>query len=234
MAGPGEEMAPDGAGRGLLRASHADREQVIEVLKAAFVQGRLARDEFEARIGQALASRTYAELAAATIDASAGPSPAEPPMPAWAQDPKPVLRPGPVIMAASALYAGLWALVLFVPDDPLDGVAAYALAMLTLFIVAGMIGFGIAKLASRHQERSGGQRPRRPASRAGGQASECLPSGGPAGQLLPIDDSQQHTAEAAPSRLPRPQWPGWGSPRRRRPRVLLGAGGTIALHLACN
>jgi len=53
-------------GRGGLRASDADREQAIAVLKAAFVRDRLARAEFEARVGQALASRTYAELAAAT------------------------------------------------------------------------------------------------------------------------------------------------------------------------
>ena len=53
-------------GRGRLRASDADREQAIDVLKAAFVRDRLARAEFEARVGQALASRTYAELAAAT------------------------------------------------------------------------------------------------------------------------------------------------------------------------
>jgi putative transcriptional regulator len=53
-------------GRGGLRASDADGEQAIEVLKAAFVRDRLARAEFEARVGQALASRTYAELAAAT------------------------------------------------------------------------------------------------------------------------------------------------------------------------
>ena len=52
--------------RGGLRASDADREQAIDVLKAAFVRDRLARAEFEARVGQALASRTYGELAAAT------------------------------------------------------------------------------------------------------------------------------------------------------------------------
>jgi putative transcriptional regulator len=52
--------------RGRLRASDADREQAIEVLTAAFVRDRLARAEFETRVGQALASRTYAELAAAT------------------------------------------------------------------------------------------------------------------------------------------------------------------------
>src|SRR6185312_12714580 len=49
-----------------LRASRADRERVIDLLKAAFVQGRLDKDEFDARIGQAVASRTYGELAAVT------------------------------------------------------------------------------------------------------------------------------------------------------------------------
>jgi hypothetical protein len=58
--------------RGRLRASHADREQVIDTLKAAFVQGRLAKDEFDARIGQTFASRTYAELAAIAADIPAG------------------------------------------------------------------------------------------------------------------------------------------------------------------
>ena len=53
---------------GYLRASHADRDRVIDGLKAAFVQGRLGQDEFDHRVGQALASRTYAELAALTAD----------------------------------------------------------------------------------------------------------------------------------------------------------------------
>ena len=65
MAGPGDEAA---AGCGHLRASHADREQAIEWLKTAFVQGRPAKDEFDTRVGQAFASRTYAELATVTAD----------------------------------------------------------------------------------------------------------------------------------------------------------------------
>ena len=60
---PGAQAAAAGQ-----RTSRADRERVIELLKAAFVQGRLARDEFDTRIGRALASRTYAELAAVTAD----------------------------------------------------------------------------------------------------------------------------------------------------------------------
>jgi len=68
MAGPGGEMAAGTAGRGPMRASHADREQVIEALKDAFVHGRLTKDELDARAGQALAARTCAELAALTAD----------------------------------------------------------------------------------------------------------------------------------------------------------------------
>ena len=77
-AGPGDEKAA-AAGRGHLRASHADREQIIDTLKAAFVQGRLAKDEFDARIGQTLASRTYAELATVTADIPGGLTGAQPP-----------------------------------------------------------------------------------------------------------------------------------------------------------
>jgi hypothetical protein len=57
-----------------LRASHADREQAIDALKAAFVQGRLTKDEFDLRIGTALASRTCADLACLTADIPASPA----------------------------------------------------------------------------------------------------------------------------------------------------------------
>jgi putative transcriptional regulator len=66
-------------GRGHVRASDADREQAIEMLKAAFTQGRLAKDEFEARVGQAFAARTHAELAAVTADIPAPVIPDQPP-----------------------------------------------------------------------------------------------------------------------------------------------------------
>jgi pseudouridine-5'-phosphate glycosidase len=58
----------DPAGRGGLRAGHADREQVIEALKDAFVQGRLTREELDVRAGRALAAR---DLAAGTITTAA-------------------------------------------------------------------------------------------------------------------------------------------------------------------
>ena len=69
---PGDEKAAGGPGRGHFRASHADREQVIAALRAAFIQGRLTRDEFDLRVGRALGARTYAELAALTADLPAG------------------------------------------------------------------------------------------------------------------------------------------------------------------
>jgi hypothetical protein len=60
------------AGRSHMRASHADREHVIDTLKAAFVQGRLTKDELDQRVGQAFAAKTYAELAALSADLPPG------------------------------------------------------------------------------------------------------------------------------------------------------------------
>jgi Domain of unknown function (DUF1707) len=68
MTGPGDERAAPAGDQGRLRTSRADRERVIELLKAAFVEDRLDKDEFDARVGQLFASRTYAELAAVTAD----------------------------------------------------------------------------------------------------------------------------------------------------------------------
>jgi hypothetical protein len=68
MTEPGDEKAAAAVGRGHLRASHADREHAIDMLKAAFVQGRLTKDEFDVRIGQTLASGTSVELATVTAD----------------------------------------------------------------------------------------------------------------------------------------------------------------------
>ncbi len=76
-AGLGDETGA-GAGHGRMRASHADREQVVELLKVAFVQGRLDGDELDGRVGQALTARTYADLAALTADIPAERAPGRP------------------------------------------------------------------------------------------------------------------------------------------------------------
>ena len=68
MTGPGNEMPERAADGGHFRASQADRERVIDVLKTAFAEERLAKDAFDLRVDRAFASRTYAELAAVTSD----------------------------------------------------------------------------------------------------------------------------------------------------------------------
>jgi Domain of unknown function (DUF1707) len=129
MAGPGYENAAAAAGRGHLRASHADREQAIDALKAAFVQGRLTRDELDARVGQTLASHTFAELATVTVDIPAGLGRARPPRQPPRQRVSNAVRWGisglitPAVLAAAfafvsvrgdMLYAGVAFVIAFV------------------------------------------------------------------------------------------------------------------------
>jgi hypothetical protein len=66
------------AARGRLRASDADREQVVEELKVAFAHGWLTKDELDLRVGLAFVSRTYADLAAVVADVQDGPASAMP------------------------------------------------------------------------------------------------------------------------------------------------------------
>jgi Domain of unknown function (DUF1707) len=50
------------------RASHEERERVVEVLGVAAGDGRLTMDELEKRVGAALTARTTGELAQLTAD----------------------------------------------------------------------------------------------------------------------------------------------------------------------
>ena len=217
MAGPGNEMAAGAAGRGCVRASHADREQVIDTLKTAFVRGVLAKDEFDLRVGLTFASRTNAELAALTADLPAKLAAAQPPEPVRAQGERPV-RPGRVITVATALCASMWAFTLLFPwlrnsEGDLKG-AIILVPMLTLaYLYVLVVVVGVA-VADRREKRSGGQPPGRSAPGAGVQASGCPPSADPGGQLAPVDRSHQDTAEAARSRPPCTPLPGSRSLRR--------------------
>jgi len=144
-------MTGASAGRGRLRASHADRDRVLDVLKAAFVQGRLTKDELDVRVGQTFASRTYAELDALTADIPVGLIGAQPPR-------KPVRAQAPhqenrvvnscacatlaVIVLGGALLSGN--VVLFF---------AFAVAIFGVLLVAGgRIAYSSHKKRSHRQQ----------------------------------------------------------------------------------
>jgi hypothetical protein len=67
---PGDEPVPGSAG---LRASHDDRDRVVEVLRVAAGDGRITAEELDERVGAALTARTYGELAALISDLPAAP-----------------------------------------------------------------------------------------------------------------------------------------------------------------
>lgn len=81
-----------------MRASHADRERTIDVLKAAYAEGRLTPDEYNDRVEQIYRSQTYGELSGVIQDLPSGPMPV------------PYLTPAPVIPAAFAPYPGTYPL----------------------------------------------------------------------------------------------------------------------------
>ncbi|MGH3187817.1 MAG: DUF1707 and DUF4190 domain-containing protein [Streptosporangiaceae bacterium] len=56
-----------------MRASTADRDHAIEVVKASFAEGRLTRAELDLRVGQALVSRYFPELMTLIADLPVGP-----------------------------------------------------------------------------------------------------------------------------------------------------------------
>jgi hypothetical protein len=130
-----EPQNPDvrwAAADGHLRASDADREQAIDALKAAFAQGRLSKSELVHRAGQALESRTYAELAGATAGIPAGRAPAPPPRP-----PAPPARGGRVNWKAVAWVVSVIVLA------PALGFAFFATYYGSFFILL-LFGFGAA------------------------------------------------------------------------------------------
>jgi Domain of unknown function (DUF1707) len=82
------ERGAEPANPGQLRASHEDRDRVVEILRVAAGDGRLTAEELDERLEAALTARTYAELAVLTTDlpaAGAAPGVAVP-------EPKDVVR----------------------------------------------------------------------------------------------------------------------------------------------
>jgi hypothetical protein len=143
---------------------------VIEMLKTAFVQGRLAKDEFDLRVGQAFVARTHAELDAVTASLPAEPTTAKPPTAARTQIEPPVVRPGPLLAVATAVCAGVWMFGFLVPwptnseGGPPYGVVllVYLTTLIYLFVLAMTLWLnGAVIVASWLKRRSGGRRARR-------------------------------------------------------------------------
>jgi DUF1707 SHOCT-like domain len=150
MIRPGDEMAAAAGGGGRLRASHADREHVIDMLKDAFVHGRVTKDEFDARVGQAFASRTYAELAAVTADIPARQIADQPPSnPARTQG-RPTMSHAAKARLCVVIALAMMTVATFAPGRP--ALLLFApLCLTALMIAAAQI------LASHHEKGSRGQ-----------------------------------------------------------------------------
>ena len=176
-AEPGNETRAAAVGRGHLRASHDDRERVIVMLKAAFVQGRLTKDELDARAGRAFAARTYAELAAITADLPVGLIAAPPPGRPGRARTRPSMGQ---VVAGAALIIPLPAFVAatFLTDSErlTTWFVFFAGLYFALWIVAGA-----QMLANWHDKRSRGQLPPR---RARGRAPGGAQDGGMGGDLM--------------------------------------------------
>src|SRR6266581_2497997 len=70
---PGGEIA-----RSELRASHDDRDRVVELLRVSAGDGRLTAEELDERLEQAMTARTYGELARLVADLPAAGSAVSP------------------------------------------------------------------------------------------------------------------------------------------------------------
>jgi len=194
MTGPHD---PAAAGRGRLRVGHSDREQAIDTLKTAFVHGQLTKDEFDTRAGQALAARTYADLAALTADLPPRPPatrPARPPAPARRRPlARAAAKSGACLIIAAA---AMWVFALLVADDghyrgipganpsyeawaPLALLLAFAAVCTAIVIAGGAVVTSLEQRRTRRQQppRPGGHGHARQADRRGGTGPGPVPPG---------------------------------------------------------
>ncbi len=160
---------------GRLRASHADRDTVIGTLTAAFVQGRLTRDELDLRVGQTFAARTYGELAALTADLPAGLTGARSPGRAARARAR---RPVRAAKAAAGAGLGLALLAAAVFSGPGNGLERLIFLAVFFIPVCGLLLGGLVMFHSWLEKRSErGQLP--PGPEQGGRAVQGERNGAP-------------------------------------------------------
>lgn len=201
MARSGDQRAAGAGDRNLLRASDADREQVIAALKAAFVAGRLTKDEFDLRITLVFASWTHIDLAALTADIPVGLATAQSPEPALESDTKKLIQRGTAVGAAAGMVIPA-AAVVSVGGPP--ALAVIFGLVLSSFLAVLIPGF-LTLLSWAFDRGSGSQPAQGPPPSARGTAHQPLASADPTGSPPKITPEPPHTAEAARSRRPRPR-----------------------------
>lgn len=205
MVTPGAEIEAGMGGRGDLRASHADREQVIDRLKVAFVRGGLGKDEFDVRVGHVLASRTYADLAVLTADILTEPTGAQPLEPARKSDSVPA--PG-TIARVTAAGAGASMVVIGAELMKSGGNPAVGVVVVGLTgLLAAALTAGLLLLLSYVFKKSSSRQPAQRGPDASGGVAQRLASADPAGQLPQVSHEPRHTAKLCGTVFSARHWP---------------------------
>jgi hypothetical protein len=180
---------------GQLRTSHAEREQAVDRLKAAFVQGRLTKDEFDSRVGQVFVSRTYADLDALIADIPDGVASVQPPA-EYDREPGRVLRfkTAASVGAVGAVPSMASAAAVLVQSSGVPAVAGMLLVGVTGLFVAGLLAALLMLLSwvARRSQRGTAQGP--PSGPAGLASKRQVPTR----QLPSARRDPWHIAEASP------------------------------------
>jgi hypothetical protein len=163
------------------------------VLKTAFVEGRLTRDELQERVGSALTARTHADLATATVGIPAGVAAAAPGTltPARARR-----RVGPRAKAGACMIV---AAVIMIVDGALTGSAAgpEANGFYLLFIMTFVVTFVVWLCTiSAHRGPSAGQRPQRQAPGGHDEVTPQAATAVPAERLPSASQARSDEAQA--------------------------------------
>jgi hypothetical protein len=215
----GEKAAREAAGRGRMRASGADREQAVEVLKVAFVQDRLTKDELDARVSQALVARTYADLAGLTDDLPGDASHASHavpvPMPSAAARAASVTPAPGRTLAIAARRAGICLLGTFactaielLSKSSVIGFLAFVGITWTPIAASGFLGHGIMEAWRQRRDRQ--QLPPGPAR--GGPGGQQPASAGHS-RTQPLGEPRRRTRADLRAHGPRPASSRSASPR---------------------
>jgi uncharacterized protein DUF1707 len=199
------ETGPGGkdAVAGRLRASDAEREQVVVLLQVAFAERLLTREEFGERIAGALTARTHADLTALTAGIPAKPVAAPRPSAAPARARRPLSR---------RTVTGGWTLVTgaaMVTDAALAGNGDPTAGLSLLFIVAFVVAFvsWLYAVSAHRGTAAAAQPPAGPApgGRARAAAPACQPPQDGQADHGPAEATRGRRTDRRPLR-PQPVW----------------------------